>query len=219
MAERTRVLGLGAGGHAKVVLEILVDLGGIDVVGLLDPRPELWETTVLGVPVLGDDSLLPVHYHAGVSHVFIGLGSASDTRPRRRLYERAGELGFDVVAAVHQSAVVSRSARIGSGATILAGAVVNADAELGENVIVNTNAVVEHDCRVANHVHVASGAVVASGVRIGDGVHVGAGATVIQGVEIGDGAVVGAGAVVVGDVQPSAVVAGVPARVLRRVEG
>jgi UDP-perosamine 4-acetyltransferase len=217
MTERTRVLGLGAGGHAKVVLEILV-AAGIDVIGLLDPRRDLWGTIVLGVPVLGDDSLLPVHYHGGVSHVFIGLGSASDTRPRRRLYEHATENGFDVVAAVHSSASVSPSARIGSATTILAGAVVNADAELGVNVIVNSNAVVEHDCRVGSHVHVASGAVVASGVRIGNGVHVGAGATVIQGVEIGDGAVVGAGAVVVGDVQPGTVVVGVPARVLRRVE-
>jgi UDP-perosamine 4-acetyltransferase len=218
MTERVRVLGLGAGGHAKVVLEILGRGGGVEVVGLLDPRRELWETTVLGVPVLGDDSLLPVHYDAGVSHVFIGLGSASDTRPRRRLYARAGEEGFGVVSAVHPSASVSPSAQIGSGATILAGTVVNTNAELGDNVIVNSNAVVEHDCRIGSHVHVASGAVVASGVRIGDGVHVGAGATVIQGVEIGDGAVVGAGAVVVADVQPGTVVVGVPARVLRRVE-
>jgi sugar O-acyltransferase (sialic acid O-acetyltransferase NeuD family) len=218
LSEPVRALGLGAGGHTKVVLEILVAAGGIDVVGLLDPRRDLWETTVLGVRVLGDDSLLPVHYHAGVSHVFIGLGSASDTRPRRRLYEYAAEQGFDVVAAVHPSASVSPSARIGRGATILAGAVVNADSELGDDVIVNTNAVVEHDCRVGSHVHVASGAVVASGVRIGNGVHVGAGATVIQGVEIGDGAVVGAGAVVLGDVESGTIVVGVPARVLRRVE-
>jgi UDP-perosamine 4-acetyltransferase len=217
MTERVRVLGLGAGGHAKVVLEVLA-AAGLDVVGLLDPRRDLWETKVLGVPVLGDDSLLSDHYHAGVSHVFIGLGSGSDTRPRRRLYEHARKQGFDVVAALHPSASISGSARIGLGATILAGAIVNADAELGDNVILNTNAVVEHDCRLGSHVHVASGAVVASGVLIGDGVHVGAGATVIQDVEIGDGAVVGAGAVVVGDVEPGTIVVGVPARVLRRVE-
>jgi UDP-perosamine 4-acetyltransferase len=218
LSEPVCALGLGAGGHAKVVLEILTAAGEVEVVGLLDPRRELWGTAVLGVPVLGDDSLLPVHYHAGVAHVFIGLGSASDTRPRRRLYEHASEQGFDVVAAVHPSASVSPSARIGLGATIFAGAVVNADTELGDNVIVNTNAVVEHDCRVGSHVHLASGAVVASGVRIGDGVHIGAGATVIQGVEVGDGAIVGAGAVVVGDVQARTVVVGVPARVLRRIE-
>jgi sugar O-acyltransferase (sialic acid O-acetyltransferase NeuD family) len=213
-----KVIGLGAGGHAKVVLEILAGSGAIEVIGLLDPRHELWGTRVLGVLVLGDDSLLTGHYDAGVTHVFIGLGSAWDMRPRARLFDAARGEGFDVVSAVHPSAMLSPSARVGVGPTLLAGAIVNADAELGDDVIVNTNAVVEHDCRVGSHVHVASGAVVASGVELGDAVHVGAGATVIQDVRIGARAVVGAGAVVVRDVEPATIVAGVPARVLRRVK-
>ena len=44
---------------------------------------------------------------------------------------------------------------------------------------------------------------------------VGANAVVLEGVEVGDNAVVGAGAVVTKDVAPNAVVAGVPARVLK----
>jgi virginiamycin A acetyltransferase len=50
---------------------------------------------------------------------------------------------------------------------------------------------------------------------IGNDVWVGAGAVVLQGVVIGDGAVIAAGAVVTGDVQPYAIVAGVPARLIR----
>jgi UDP-perosamine 4-acetyltransferase len=218
MPEPVRVIGLGAGGHAKVVLETLAAAGGYEVVGLLDPDPALNGSTVHGVPVLGDDELLGAQYDAGVSHAFIGLGGSSDTTPRRRLYELARSRGFDVVSAVHPLAVVSRSARIGAGATVFAAAVVNADALLGEDVIVNTGAIVEHDCRLGDHVHVASGARLASGVVVGDGAHVGLGASVIQGVRIGEGSVVGAGAVVVRDVEPGVVVAGVPARVLRAVE-
>lgn len=218
MPERTRVLGLGAGGHAKVVLDILAAAGGFDVVGLLDPRRELWASEVYGVPVLGADELLDAHYDDGVRHVFVGLGSGSDTRPRRRLYELAVAQGFDVVSAVDPTAAVSPSVRIGRGVTIMPRAVVNADTLLGDDVIVNTGAIVEHDCRLGDHVHVASGATLASGVVVEDGAHVGAGATVIQGIRIGCGSVVGAGAVVVHDVDESAVVAGVPARKLRSVE-
>src|SRR5437660_2060398 len=145
MPERLRVIGLGAGGHARVVLEALAAAGGFDVVGLLDPSRELWGTDVLGVPVLGDDSELGRQYDHAVSHVFIGLGGAADTRPRRRLYEFARATGFDVVSAIHPAAVISPSARVGAGATILAGAIVNAEAEIGENAIVNTGAIVEHD--------------------------------------------------------------------------
>lgn len=218
MSEVVRVLGLGAGGHAKVVLETLEAMGGHEVVGLLDPSPQLVGTSVGGVPVLGDDGLLAPEYHDGVTHVFIGLGGAADTAPRRRLYELARERGFEVVSAVHPTAVVSPSAEIGPGAQILARAVVGAAARLGENVIVNTAAVVEHDCRVGAHAHVASGALLASGVRVGEGAHVGLGARVREGTRIGERAIVGAGAAVVDDVEADTVVAGVPARLLRRRE-
>jgi len=197
MPERTRTVGLGAGGHAKVVLEILADMNGFDVVGLLDPRTDLRGSEVHGVPVLGGDDLLGRLYDDGVKHAFVGLGSADDTRPRRRLFDLAVSNGYEIVTAVHATALVSPSATAGRGATIMARAVVNAAAVLGEDVIVNTGAIVEHDCRLGSHVHIASGATLASGVIVGDGAHVGAGATVLQGVHIGAGSVVGAGAVVV----------------------
>lgn len=50
---------------------------------------------------------------------------------------------------------------------------------------------------------------------IGNDVWIGAGANIVSGVEIGDGAVIGSGAVVVKDVEPYAVVAGVPAKVIK----
>jgi len=210
------VIGIGAGGHARVVIEILRLMGGYDLAGLLDPRPELQGAQVLGVPVLGDDSLLPGLYVQGVHHAFIGLGGTGDTRPRRRLYELARGLGFEIVAAIHPQAVLSPSAQIGRGPTVMAGAVINAAARLGENVIVNSGAIVEHDCVIGDHVHIASGARLASTVHVGDGAHIGLGACVRQCVRIGAGAIVGAGAVVVKDVPDNAVVVGVPARVLRK---
>ncbi len=54
-------------------------------------------------------------------------------------------------------------------------------------------------------------------VRLGNRVWVGANATILPGVTIGDGAIVAAGAVVTRDVPPNTVVAGVPAKLLRRI--
>ena len=141
-----RVIGLGAGGHAKVVIEVLRLLGNYEIVGLLDPKSELWNTQVLGVPVLGDDDLLGQLYADGVRHSFIGLGSTDDTGPRIRLYQSACAAGFEIIAAVHPQSIVSPSAELGHGATVMATAVINAAATLGDNVIVNTGAIVEHDC-------------------------------------------------------------------------
>ena len=212
------VLGLGAGGHAKVLIEALRAAGGYDVVALLDPDPARIGDSVLDVPVLGGDELLVRQYDDGVRHAFIGLGGADDTDARVRLYELARAHGFDVISVVHPSAVVSPSAELGPGATVLARAVVGADCRLGENVTINTAAVVEHDSRIGDHVHIATGALLASGVEIEAATHVGIGACVRQGIHIGARSIVGAGAVVVDDVEPEVVVVGVPARVLRRRE-
>jgi UDP-perosamine 4-acetyltransferase len=198
------------------VIEILRLMGTYELVGLLDPKPELWNTRVLGTPVLGDDAMLPDLYRQGVHHAFIGLGSTGDTGPRRRLYEKARREGFQSVGAIHSQAVISPSAQMGKGLTVMAGAVINAAAILGDNVIVNTGAIVEHDCVLADHVHIATGSRLCSTVRVGIGAHIGAGATVRQSITIGEGAIVAAGAAVVKDVDPWTVVAGVPARVLER---
>ncbi len=213
-----RVVGLGAGGHAKVVVEMLKLMGAHELVGLLDSNSALWGTEVLGVPVLGDDGLLPGIYSQGASHAFIGVGGVGDTGPRKRLYEMANRTGFQMVDVIHPSAVVSASAAWGQGLTAMAGAVINAGAQLGDNVIVNTGAIVEHDCVIGDHVHVATGARLASTVQVGDWAHIGLGASVRQCVHIGRSSIVGAGAVVVEDVPDNVVVVGVPARILKRVE-
>jgi len=210
-----QVVGLGAGGHARVVLEILQLMEDYEVVGLLDSKPELWNTEVLGIPVLGNDDLLPQLYKDGLRHVFIGVGTVGDTQPRRQLYEKALSQGFQVVQGIHPQAILSPSVDIGRGPTIMAGAVINANTRLGDDVIVNTGAVVEHDCTIGDHVHIATGARLASAVHIDRGAHIGVGASVRQCIHIGQDSVVGAGAVVVSNVPDDVVVVGVPARVLK----
>lgn len=209
----TKVIGLGAGGHAKVVIEILRSYNSYELTGLLDPKPELQGRNLLGVPVLGGDDLLPALKREGVGHFFVGLGSIGDTVPRRRLFELALEHGMKPIDAIHPDAIISPSAVLGEGVTVMGGAVVNADASLGMNVIINTGAIIEHDCVIGNHVHVATGARLASSIKVGSGSHIGAGATVLQCTRVGENAIVGAGAVVIRDVPPGATVVGCPARV------
>lgn len=205
------VVGFGAGGHAKVVIEILRSVHEYEIVGLLDTRIGRG-TRVLGVEVLGDDSLMAELKQRGIEHAFIGVGTVGDAQPRRQLYEKVTDSGFQIVPAVHAAAIVSSSAKIGAGPTIMAGAIVNANAVIGENVIVNTGAIVEHDCVIGDHTHIATGARLAGGVHVGPGSHIGIGAVVRQEIRIGEGAIVGAGAVVVRDVPDFKTVIGVPAK-------
>jgi UDP-perosamine 4-acetyltransferase len=213
----TPVIGIGAGGHAKVILEILRADRRYRLVGLLDRNRELWGSEVAGVPVLGGDELLEKLFAAGTRHAFIGVGTTGSAAPRRKLYEAATQLGFEFVPAIHPRATVSAMAKIGRGVAVMAGAVINTDTRIGDNVIINTGAVVEHDCSIGDHAHIATGAALAGGVSVGTGSLVGIGASVRQGVRIGNNAIVGAGAVVVKDVPDNIVVAGVPARFVKAV--
>jgi acetyltransferase-like isoleucine patch superfamily enzyme len=61
--------------------------------------------------------------------------------------------------------------------------------------------------------------ITAEGIVIEDDVWIGSGAIICDGVRVGQGAVVAAGAVVTEDVPPHTVVAGVPARVVRKIDG
>ena len=207
----TRVLVVGAGGHAKVCIESLVDAGHT-VVGAVSREGVPVEA--FPVPVLGTDAdVAAVAAALGADAVFVAVG---DNASRAAVRRKCVAAGLVEVTAVSRFALVSGSAELEGGAAVMAGAVVNASTRVGAGAIVNSRASVDHDCVVGADAHVAPGAVIAGGVRIGAGALVGVGAKVLPNLMVGDGAVVGGGAMVVADVPAGATVVGVPARVVTR---
>jgi len=206
------VIGIGAGGHAKVLVEILRAMGIFQIQGLLDANPELHGSTVLGVDVLGDDTMLEDLYSQEITKAFIGIGSVGDTRLRRTIASKLCQVGMETVIAIHPTACVSPSASLGEGVAVMPLAIVGPGAAIGDHAILNSGTVIEHDCRVGTFAHVAPGAVLSGGVQVGEDSHVGAGVVVKEYVHIGRGCTVGAGSVVVKDVPDFESVVGVPAR-------
>lgn len=202
---------LGAGGHARVLIDALQRQAPLVGYALLDADPKLWATVIMDVPIIGGDEYLT---RLDAERFIVGVGSTGSTAIRQRLFAEAIVAGLTPQSVIHDRALIADGATIGPGAQILAGAIINTGAELGRNVLVNTGAIVEHDCRIEDHVHIATGARLAGGVQVGLGAHIGIGAVVRQNQIIGAGAIVGAGAVVVHNVAPNTTVAGVPARPL-----
>lgn len=207
------VIVLGAGGHAKVLVEALLASSAV-IAGIVDPDPSLTNTAVLGVPVLGTDNVIDEFPPSEVQLVN-GLGSIGSPVRRQRLYEDFERKGYRFATVVHPSAIIASDVEVDVGAQIMAGAVIQPGSRIGRNVIVNTRASVDHDCVVGAHVHIAPGVTLSGGITIGDSTHIGTGATVIQGIHIGKGSIIGAGALVTKEVPPGVTVVGVPARVVK----
>lgn len=205
-----RVIIIGGGGHAKVVVD-LARLMGLSVVGVVDPHPQA--DRVLDVPVVGDDDALAAYDLRDVQAV-VAIGDnwtrsvkVDDTRrriPRTRF-----------ATLVHPQAIVASTARLREGTVVMGGAVVSPDARVGRHGIVNTGSVIEHDCELGDFASVAPGSTLGGGVHIGIGSAIGLGAIVLHGRRVGDHAVIGAGAVVTRDIPANVVAYGVPARVVR----
>jgi len=209
----TPVIVIGAGGHAKVVIELIREVGDYDVVSIVDadPRPR----HMLGAAVVGDDSVLPRLRREGIGHVFVAVG---DNRRRVEIARRVEAQGFRLINAISRRAAVSPSVQLGSGVAVMAGAVINAETRIGDLVVVNTNAGVDHDCTLGEGAHIGPGSALAGRVDVGRLAFLGVGTRAIPGVSIGENAVIGAGACVVCDIPPNVLAYGAPAKVIRRLD-
>ena len=196
----------GAGGHGKVVAEILT-ISGQSVNGFIDDNPSLTGTSVVGIPVFAAIDWLQLHSGASVA---LGIG---DNRTRERSAVFVKRYGCKLAIAVHPAAAVARSAKIAGGTAIMPSAVLNPDCEIGEGAIINSGAIVEHDVRVDRYAHLSPNCAIAGGAQIGAYSHIGMAASVLPLKRVGVNCIVGAGAVVIDDIADNQVVFGVPAKV------
>jgi UDP-perosamine 4-acetyltransferase len=206
------VILIGAGGHGRVVLDIL-RAGEIHrPVGFLDADPTLTGQKVGGLPVLGTLNYLPKLKAQKIKGIIISIG---DNHPRKQYFKKISDLGFDLVNAIHPKSHISPTAKLGRNVVVAAGAVISTDAKIGDSVIVNTSAVVDHECRIGNTVHICPSATLAGRVTVGDETFIGMGSNILQCLKIGSKAVIGAGAVILTDIPDGATVVGVPGRVVK----
>lgn len=190
MNEKSVII-IGAGGHAKVLLDILLDTDA-KVLGFLDSDASLRGTEIFGIPVLGMDDEI-ARYSPLEVELVNGIGSVGVVTLRRKIFDKFKDMGFRFRQVIHPSAIISNRATLGEGVQIMAGAVINIGTCIGDDSIINTKASVDHDCNIGRHVHIAPGCTLCGGVSVGDGTMIGTGSSVIQGISIGKRCLVGAG--------------------------
>jgi len=208
---KRKLLLIGAGGHCKVIVDLLLKSKEHDVVGIIDLKERIGGN-VFGVPVVGTDLDLLKFFKEGIKHCFISIGSVGDSNLRAKLYGIARKVGFIFPNLIHPSALVSLQAALGVGNYIAPRVVINAGTQIGDNCIFNTGAIIEHDCKIGDFVHLSPGVILSGGVAVGDYSHVGTGSVVIHNLEIGANVIVGAGSVVTKNIRKNMIAYGNPCK-------
>lgn len=207
-----KIVIIGAGGHCKVIIDIITSINEYEIIGITDKTAK---GNVLNIPIIGDDNVLPQLYNEGIEHAFIGIGALNNINIRNDIYIKLKNIGFNLPVLIHKTAVVSSFACIQEGTCVMAGAIINAGACVGRNCIMNTGSIVEHDCRIKDNSHISTNVSIAGGVTVGFSTHIGIGSSIIQGKTIGNNVIVGAGAVVIDDIKDNSLAVGVPAKVIK----
>jgi sugar O-acyltransferase (sialic acid O-acetyltransferase NeuD family) len=203
---------IGASGHARVCLDILLSQGK-QVIGFCDDNQHLDYSFIRGYPVLGDIRSLLENTRNDKVEYLVAIGNNVHRKQIATIFcERGAPLPIN---AIHPSAIISPQVRIGYGNFIAPGVVINTDSRLGNFTIINTGATLDHDNVIHDFAQISPGCNIAGNVTIEEGAFLGTGTVVIPGKTIGAYAVIGAGAVVIQDIPPNSTAVGVPARIIK----
>lgn len=170
-----------------------------------------------GIPVIGFDALCSDEHRDRAVIVAVG-----DGRTREAIEQRCEAAGLTIGTLSAATARVLANNEIRPGTVLCDFTMVTSNAVIGKSFQSNIYSYVAHDCVIGDYVTFAPRVCCNGNVHIGDYAYIGTGALFIQGkndkpLVIGEGAIVGMGSVVTKPVEPYTLVAGVPAKMIRRL--
>lgn len=210
-----KIIIIGCGQHANVVLYNIKSQGKYEVLGFFDSNCDKVGAEIHGLKVLEcykKCDLKELIHKYKTNKFFIGFGNM---KYRKHVYEEFVNAGWEAVNIYHPDAVISQEAKIGKGVLIEAGCLITPNPIIGDNVVVNTGSQVNHDNIIGSHVYIASGVVLSGGVTIEENTLIDDGVIVTLGRRIGANCIIGAGSIVTKNFEDNVVVYGTPAKVIR----
>ena len=203
------IIVVGAGGHAKVVIDAIEQGGIYTITTVLDDAPSKIGQAILGYRIRGlfeIDTLEKQDFIVAIGHDQI----------RKQKYNELLGLGFTPTTIIHPKAIISPHAILAKGCYVGANVMINPQADIGENTILNTACVIEHDVIIGAHSQISPMAVLCGGVKLGGLGYIGANAVIRQLIEIVTGTVIGAGSTVVKNITQQGTYIGCPAKKLEK---
>ena len=193
----------GAGGHTKVIIDLIIELNQYTIIGIYDDNKE---GSFEDIPIIGKiDGNVNINY----DEYIIGIGNDNI---RKQIYEQFLNLRWAVL--IHPRSIVSKRAMIDDGTLVFAGAVIQTGVKIGKQCIINTNCNIDHESIINDFSSICPGVTICGNVVIGELTFIGANSTIIHGKIIGEKCIVGAGTVVIRNVDDNSKIVGNPGRII-----
>lgn len=209
---KKNILIIGAGGHSKVVYDLIKSTNEYNDVEFLDDKLESIKFDSNYKAVLGKIDLIKNNeIKQKFNYAFVGLG---DSHLRSKIGKRLLDNGFILPNLKHPKAYIAKSAKLGIGNIFLVNSIIQAEVVINDFVIINNAASVDHDCEIGEAVHICPGVNIAGGVKIAKNTFIGLGSNIINNINIGENVIIGAGSLVINDIEKNSKVFGSPAKLI-----
>lgn len=209
MSSKSDIVIFGAGGHAKVIADIVKQDNQYNIITFIDDQKQnlkIWD-----IPIISESVFF------AKPNTLMGIVAIGDNFIREKVAIKIHNLlpNFIFIKAIHPTAYVALDSTIDDGTVVMAHATINPSTKIGSHCIINTNSSIDHDCIVENYASIAPNACLGGNCEVGKGSAVSIGATLSHKIKIGENTVIGAGAVVTRSVSSNIVAYGVPAKNIR----
>ena len=195
----------GAGGHSEVVRSVIEE-NGYDITETFNDYSSIMHHAAKNIGKGARENL--IHFPHEGDPVIIAIGNNSERAEISKL------LKCTFTTAIHKSAIIASTCKIGTGTVVFAGAIIQPHTKIGKHVIVNTGASIDHDNLIGDYTHVSPKATLCGHVEVGEGTTIRVGAVIIPNIKIGKWCTIGAGTVVLKDIPDFSTVVGNPGRII-----
>ena len=193
---------IGAGGHSKVIIDIIRELGNYNIIGIYDDNKIGYFS---GIKIIGKIAEI----NNIMDYFIIGIGN---DKIRKNIAEEYNQLKWATL--IHPKTIISKTVTIKEGTVICAGAIIQTEVEIGKHCIINTNCSIDHESTIGNYCSICPSSTICGQVKVGESSFIGANSTIIQTIEVGKECIIGAGTVVIRNIPNNSKSVGNPAKII-----